>query len=132
MIYVDTSALIKLVVSEKESADLIDWLNTRSDIPLVTSIIGHVELIRAASRLGPAVTAAAQRLAATVDTLVLTDTIATLASTLPPPELRTLDALHLATAHFHRDKLTALCAYDQRLVAAARQQGLVVAAPGAD
>lgn len=130
MIYIDTSALVKLVVAEPESDELIDWLNSRSDIPLVTSVIGRVELIRAAGRLSVAALAAAQRLATTVDILLLSDAIAHLAATLPPSELRTLDAIHLATAHLHRDILTAVCAYDRRLVAAARSQRLPVVTPG--
>jgi hypothetical protein len=131
MIYLDTSAMVKLVVAEEESAHLIKWLNTDPEQPLVTSVIGHVELIRAAGRLGPAAVAAAQRLATTIDTLILTDAIANLAATLGPSELRTLDAIHLATAHIHRRSLVALCAYDHRLVATAQTQQLPVATPGA-
>ena len=131
MIYVDTSAIVKLVVAEAESPELIDWLNANPEQPLATSVIGHIELIRAAGRVGAAAMATAQRLAATVDTLILTDAIASLAATLAPSELRTLDAIHLATAHFHRRSLVALCAYDHRLVAAAKDQQLPVASPGA-
>ncbi|MBO0866357.1 MAG: VapC toxin family PIN domain ribonuclease, partial [Mycobacterium sp.] len=60
----------------------------------------------------------------------LTDAIARLAATLSPTELRTLDAIHLATAHVHRGTLTDFCAYDHRLLAAARDQQLPVVAPG--
>ena len=121
MIYIDTSAMVKLVVAEEESSELIDWLNAQ---PLVTSVIGHIELIRAAGRVGPAAMATEQRLAATVDILILTDAIANLAATLEHSELRTLDAIHLATAHFHRRSIVALCAYDPRLVVAAKGQQL--------
>ncbi len=130
MIYLDTSAMVKLVVAEPESQALIDWLNARSQHPLVTSVIGRIELIRAASRLGLAALAAAERLATTVDVLLLSDVIASLAATLPPAELRTLDAVHLATASLHRATLTAVCVYDRRLVAAARGQQLPVVSPG--
>ena len=130
MIYIDTSALVKLVVAEAESSELIDWLNANSEHPLATSVVGHIELLRAAARLSSAAVAAAQRLAATIDAFVLTDGIARLASGLAPAELRTLDAIHLATAHFHRDQLVAVCAYDRRLVAAANDQRLPVATPG--
>lgn len=131
MIYLDTSAMVKLVVAEPESAALIGWLNTRSEQPLVTSMIGRIELIRAASRLGAAASAAAHQLLASVDILILTDTIAGLAATLAPSQLRTLDAIHLATAHLHRDTLAAVCAYDRRLIAAAHDQQLPVTSPGA-
>lgn len=130
MIYLDTSAMVKLVVQEPESTALIDWLNARAEQPLATSVIGRIELIRAAARLGAATSAAADGLAAMVDVFVLTEAIAARASTLSPTELRTLDAIHLATAHIHRETLTDFCAYDRRLLAAAREQQLPVVAPG--
>ena len=65
----------------------------------------------------------------TIDTLVLTDTIAAIAATIPPAELRTLDAIHLATAHAHRHSLTAFCVYDRRLLEAAKSQDLPTVSP---
>jgi predicted nucleic acid-binding protein len=132
MIYVDTSAMVKLVAVEPESASLISWLNAHLDEPLATSIIGHIELARAAARTGPATTAAARTLASTIDTLVLTDSIASVAATIPPAELRTLDAIHLATAHAHRQNLSAICAHDRRLLEAAESQGLPTGSPRDD
>jgi predicted nucleic acid-binding protein len=128
MIYLDTSAAVKLVAAE-ESAALIDWLNAQVDENLATSAIGHVELMRAAARVGPNAVALARNVASMIDALVLTDTIASAAATIPPPELRTLDAIHLATAHIHRKTLTAFCAYDRRLLDAAESQGLPIVCP---
>lgn len=130
MIYVDTSATVKLVVAEEESSALIDWLNDHLDQNLVTSAVGHIELIRAAARVGPDALVLARNVASTIDAVILTDTIAAAAATMPPPELRTLDAIHLATAHTYRRGLTAFCAYDRRLLAAAASQGLPIVAPG--
>jgi predicted nucleic acid-binding protein len=132
VIYLDASAMVKLVAAEQESPALIDWLNNRPDEHLATSAIGHIELIRVATRAGPAATATARTVAATVDSLVLTDAIAALAQTIPPVELRTLDAIHLATAHTHRRGLVAFCAYDRRLIEAAQSQDLPLVSPGAD
>ena len=130
MIYLDTSATVKLVAAEQESPALINWLNAHPDEHLATSAIGHIELIRAATRAGAAATAAAARtVASTIDTLVLTDTIAAIAATIPPAELRTLDAIHLATAHAHRHSLTAFCVYDRRLLDAAESQDLPTVSP---
>ena len=129
MIYLDTSATVKLVTAEKESPALINWLNAHPDEYLVTSAIGHIELIRAATRAGAAATAAAHKIASTIDTLVLTETIAAIAATIPPAELRTLDAIHLATAHAHRHSLTAFCVYDRRLLEAAESQRLPTVSP---
>ena len=130
MIYLDTSATVKLVTAEQESPALINWLNAHPDEHLATSAIGHIELIRAATRAGAAAAAAAARtVASTIDTLVLTDTIAAIAATIPPAELRTLDAIHLATAHAHRHSLTAFCVYDRRLLEAAESQDLPTVSP---
>ena len=128
MIYLDTSATVKLVTAEQESPALINWLNVHPDEHLATSAIGHIELIRAATRVGAAI-AAARNIASTIDTLVLTDTIAAIAATIPPAELRTLDAIHLATAHAHRHSLAAFCVYERRLLEAAESQGLPTVSP---
>src|SRR6201993_4450723 len=90
--------MVKIVAAEPESQALINWLNSHLDEPLATSAIGHIELVRAAARTGPAAIAAARNLASTIDTLVLTDAIASVAATIPPTELRTLVAIHLDTA----------------------------------
>ena len=123
---------MKLVAAEDESAALIGWLNAQVDENLATSTVGRVELIRTAARVGPDAEALARNVASTIDALVLTDTIASAAATIPPPELRTLDAIHLATAHIHRKTLTAFCAYDRRLLDAAESQGLPTVSPGDD
>jgi hypothetical protein len=129
VIYLDTSATVKLVTAEQESPALINWLNVHPDEHLATSVIGHIELIRAATRAGAAATAAAHNIASTIDTLVLTETIAAIAATIRPAELSTLDAIHLATAHAHRHSLTAFCVYDRRLLEAAESQDLPTVSP---
>lgn len=129
MIYLDTSAIVKLVAAEEESAGLIDWLNGHLDEDLATSAIGRIELIRAAARIGPQAVAVARNVASTIDALVLTETIAAAAATIVPVELRTLDAIHLATAHSRRHSLSAFCAYDRRLLEAAESQGLPTVSP---
>jgi predicted nucleic acid-binding protein len=130
VIYLDTSAMVKLVVAEPESAELMDWLNGHAEEALATSVIGHIELVRAARRIGHKTVLAAQRIANSIDTLLLTDGIAAMARTMGGPELRTLDAIHLATAAVHRDRISAFCVYDVRLLAAAVGEELPVSAPG--
>ena len=131
MIYLDTSATVKLVVDEEESVALIGWLNARPEQSLATSVIGHIELIRAAARLGPAAVARARVVASTVDALVLSDTIAAAAQGISLDTLRTLDAIHVATAQVHRAALTAFCAYDRRLLEAAASHDLPAVSPRA-
>lgn len=130
MIYLDTSAMVKLVAAEPESAKLIEWLNGRTEEALATSVIGHVELVRAARRIGHSAVLAAQRIANGIDTLLLTESVAAMAHTIGSSELRTLDAIHLATAAVYRGRISAFCAYDVRLLAAAKAEDLAVTAPG--
>jgi predicted nucleic acid-binding protein len=130
VIYLDTSAMVKLIAAEPESAELIEWLNSRAEEALATSSIGHIELVRAARRIGSTAVLAAQRIANSVDTLLLTESIAAMARTIGSAELWTLHAIHLATASVHRDRISTFCAYDVRLLAAAEAEELPVTAPG--
>jgi predicted nucleic acid-binding protein len=130
VIYLDTSAMVKLVAAEPESAELIEWLNGRADEALATSAIGHIELVRAARRIGHTAVLTAQRIANSIDTLLLTESIATVARTIASLDLRTLDAIHLATVAVHRDRISAFCVYDVRLLAAAEAEELPVTSPG--
>lgn len=128
-IYLDTSALAKLVVSEPESTDLRQWLRERTSVPLVTNSIGVVELRRLAARINQEALSTAVRLLARIGVIGMTPDALTLAAEIPPPEVRTLDALHIASAALLSD-LQAVVTYDQRMATAAIAYGLPVAAPG--
>lgn len=130
MLYLDTSALAKLVVHEAESATLRAWLADRSGTTIVTNVIGEVELRRVAARISLSAVQTATLLLARVDLLDLTPAAITVAGTLPPPGVRTLDALHIASAA-ELDDLDALLTYDDRMATAASAYGLTVASPGA-
>jgi len=127
-LYVDTSALAKLVVSEQETAALRGWLGERPGQPLVTCTIGVVELQRLAARISSAAVSRAVLLLGRVGQLQLTTSALGLAAQLPPPEVRTLDALHIAAAAGLSD-LEALVSYDRRMIAAADAYGLPTASP---
>jgi uncharacterized protein len=127
VIYADTSALAKLVVREAETGALRRWLSEQGDF-LVTNQIGVVELQRLAARVGPDASRGAAQLLARIDQLALTATAVSRAAALPPPEMRTLDALHVASAA-ELDELSVLLTYDQRLADAAARHGLSVASP---
>ncbi len=131
MIYLDSSAVMKLVRSEEETTALIDWLEHVPDEPVITSELGRVEVLRAARRLGDeSVTAQARTVIAEFDLIPLDRTVQDLACDIADPPLRTSDALHLASALMVREHLSAFVAYDHRLAIAARDAGLEVATPG--
>ena len=136
LIYLDASALVKVVVEEKESAALRAWIATGPD--RLSSVVTAVELRRAARRVAAGVSEVIAReltretevLLRGVQLLTLDEQIAQQAATLEPPTLRSLDAIHLATA-LSVDDLSHFVTYDARLAEAAARAGLVVAMPGA-
>jgi predicted nucleic acid-binding protein len=131
VIYLDSSALMKLIRMEDETAALRDWLGERSEQPVVSSELGRVEVLRAARRVGGRALAEARAVVGDIDLVPLDRAVQDLASDIGDPLLRTLDALHLASAVLLSDELTVFIAYDQRLTSAAQAAGLVVATPGA-
>jgi len=132
VIYLDSSALMKLVRREAETDALSEWLDRRGDQPVVTSELGRVEVLRAASRIGGQVLAEGRAVVADLDLVPLDRAVQDVACDIGDPRLRTLDALHLASALLLGEGLTALVVYDRRLAGGARAAGLVVASPGRD
>jgi predicted nucleic acid-binding protein len=130
-IYLDTSAAAKLFVAERETADLRQWLTGQQEPHLLSSALLGVELIRLLSLVSPTVvTAAEQFLANDIDIVEITPPVLADATSVPPPRLRTLDAIHLATALDLGESVDVVLTYDKLLVEAARAAGLTVAAPG--
>lgn len=129
MIYLDSSALMKLVREEVETAALCAWLSRQQDQPVITSELGRLELLRAARRAGSQALTEAHAVNADVDLVPLDRGVQDLACDIGGPLLRTLDALHLASAVLMRDELTAFVAYDQRLLDAAKAADLPITTP---
>ncbi len=129
MIYLDSSALMKLVRQEAETDALRDWLVSQPELPVITSELGRVEVLRAARRAGSQALAEAREIVGDVDLVPLDRGVQDLACEIGDPPLRTLDALHLASALLLRDEVTAFVAYDERLATAARAAGLPTASP---
>ena len=129
MIYLDSSALLKLIRDEAETAALSAWLSPQTGIPVVTSELGRVEVLRAARRAGAEVLTEARAVIGDLDLVPLDRGVQDLACDIGDPSLRTLDAPHLASAVLLRDALTAFVAYDHRLVNAAQAAGLPITTP---
>ncbi len=124
--YVDSSALVKLVLDEADAGAMRRWYVEAERI--ACSIIGAVETRRAAARKVDA-PGHLNTILRTVVTLDLDDILAGTASAIAPVGLRTLDAIHLATALAIRTELDAFVTYDDRLAEAARAVGLPVIRP---
>lgn len=124
MIYLDSSALLKLLFEESESAALAQWISERSSTPMVSSELARVEVVRAARRLDAKVVPAARALMSQLDLIPLNTGLLDEAADVGELLLRTLDAIHLASALSIRDDLTAFVAYDNRLIAAVETAGI--------
>ncbi|MGI8761994.1 MAG: type II toxin-antitoxin system VapC family toxin [Jatrophihabitantaceae bacterium] len=131
MIYLDSSALLKLLFEESESAALALWIAERADTPVVSSELARVEVVRATRRLDAAVVPAARALVSQLDLIPLSGALIAEAADAGEPVLRTQDAIHLASALSIRIALTAFVAYDNRLLAAAEAAGLEPIRPSA-
>ena len=126
--YLDSSAIVKLVVDEPESVALRRFLRRRR--PYVTSALARTEVTRALLPLGSEAVRRGQDVLARLELIRVSDRILTAAGTLPPPELRSLEAIHLVTAQELGDSLSRVVTYDNRLAAAASSMGWRVVAPG--
>jgi uncharacterized protein len=129
VIYLDTSAFVKLVRGERDTPTLQEFLTERPGTPLVSSALLVVETRRAIVRQAPGELARADLLLTRIDQVDITRAVVEAASRLPDPTLRSLDAIHLATALQLGQELTALVTYDSRLAAAAGRQQLPVVTP---
>lgn len=130
MIYLDSSALMKLIRYEDQTAALVDRLNQHAEEPVVTSELGRVEVLRVARRVSDQVLAEAHAVVADLDLVPLDRAVQDIACDLGDPRLRTVDALHVASALLLGDALTAFIAYGDRLTDAAQSACLAVSAPG--
>lgn len=132
MIYLDTSALVKLIRIEAESDQLGDWLDDHAELPWITSSLAEVELPRAIRAAAPEGLPAVPSILARLDRFEIDSVIRATAATYTEPTLRSLDAIHLATAQVASSAapLTALITYDTRLTEAAEALAITVVAPG--
>ncbi len=134
MIYLDTSAAVKLARPEALSVELSRWLEDRAADSVLSSVLIEVELVRAIRRSAPERIAQAAAVLDGIGVITLSPTVVARAAGYPDPFVRSLDAIHLATAEHVASatgtSLEAFVAYDRRLLAAARDLGLPVASPG--
>lgn len=128
VLYVDSSALAKLIRVEAESSSLQEYLNQQGD-NLATSVLGRVELFRVAMRERSLPNS---RIGDVLDSVVqmdITEAVVRSAESIPPAWLRALDAIHVASALQLGDECNGVITYDARMAGACRLAGLTVVAP---
>ncbi|MDP9464787.1 MAG: type II toxin-antitoxin system VapC family toxin [Actinomycetota bacterium] len=126
-IYLDSSALVKLAVREAETDALRKHLRRRRQ--WVSSALARTDVLRALLPGGEAALAAGRGVLARCDLVRVNDRVLSLAGTLLPLDLRSLDAIHLATAERLRGDISEVVTYDDRMAEAACILGHRVAAP---
>ena len=125
--YLDSSAIVKLAVRDPESLALRRYLRRRQ--PIVSSALARTEVVRALLPAGHEAVTRGRNVLQRLDLVRVNDRILIAAGTLRPPDLRSLDAIHLATVQALGDDVTALVTYDDRMVAAAKQLGCKIVQP---
>ncbi|WP_438294408.1 type II toxin-antitoxin system VapC family toxin [Streptomyces sp. HUAS TT7] len=133
MIYLDSCALLRLLLPEAETPALRTFLTAGAAEGHVTSALTQTEVARTLVRAGadPELGDAAEEMLDRVLRIRLTDQILRAAGQFPQRHLRSLDAIHLACAEHLEQALTAFVTYDKRLAAAAAERDLPVQSPGA-
>ncbi|HEV3311891.1 MAG TPA: type II toxin-antitoxin system VapC family toxin [Chloroflexota bacterium] len=126
-VYVDSSAIIKLVVQEPESSALRAYLGRRKT--LISNSIARTEVMRSVLAEGAASVARAAQVLSRIELLRMSDRVLAVAGGLLPLELRTLDAIHLASALELGEELGRVVTYDVRMAVAARELGFRVESP---
>ena len=127
--YADTSAVIKLLVEETDSKAFAAFYDAHSDAEWVSSALLRIELTRAVARAMPPLLPDARELLLAFSCIAIDDDIVEGAMSEPDRGLRSLDAIHLATARILAPELDALVTYDDRLLRAATDAGLVIVSP---
>ncbi|WFE52351.1 type II toxin-antitoxin system VapC family toxin [Micromonospora sp. WMMD1155] len=130
MIYLDASAIITLVSGRSYATELRDFLAGYPGLPMGTSTLGFVETVRTLDRMGDFPDAMTD-LVRSFTEILLTEEVRDAAASLPTG-LRTLDAIHVASAQIIGPALTTLVTYDKRMLDVAHSVGLPCSAPGLD
>lgn len=125
--YLDSSALVKLAVREPESATLRRYPSPQTALDHKCPLAD--EVARALLPFGPDAVARGDDVLRRLDVIRVNDRVLRAAGALLPLELRSLDAIHLATAIEIGADLSRVCMYDERMAAAAAELGLAVVAP---
>jgi len=126
-VYLDSSAVVKLAIAEAESAALRKYLRRRR--PLVSSALARTEVLRALLPAGKDAVSRGREVLLALDLVRINGQVLDAAGLLLPAEVRSLDAIHLATAELLGDDLDRIVTYDARMADAAKQIGFRITTP---
>ncbi|MGP7999659.1 MAG: type II toxin-antitoxin system VapC family toxin [Streptosporangiaceae bacterium] len=127
--YADTSAVIKLLVADSYSKAFAAFYDAHADVEWVSSALLRIELTRAVTRALPALLPDARDLLLAFSFVAIDDDIVEAAMNEPDRGLRSLDAIHLATARILGEDLDAIVSYHDGLLKAATDAGLPTVSP---
>lgn len=127
--YADTSAVIKLLIDEPQTSAMSAFYDEHENCEWTGSTLLRIEVARAVNRIQPALLPEARELLDYFSFIPINDDVIERATLEPDRSLRSLDAIHLATARKLAGDLAGLVSYDERLLAAATSAGLPVASP---
>ena len=128
--YADTSAVVKLLAEETHSRALASFYDEHPDAEWVSSALLKIELMRTVTRVMPVLIPDARDLLHAFSYVAIDDDVVDGAMNEPDRGLRSLDAIHLATARIFGDELDGLVSCDDRLLRAAGEAGLPTITPG--
>jgi uncharacterized protein len=126
-LYLDTSALVKLVAEETESPELFDFIGNDE---IFSSLLARTELIRAVARKHERLIESAEELLSDISYVAVNRVITGAAAWVQPLTLRSLDAIHVSSAVRMRGGLRAVVTYDHRMIEIGRSAGMDVVSPG--
>jgi predicted nucleic acid-binding protein len=129
VIYLDTSALMKLVIAEPESPALAEYLGAHTDTGWFTCALTRPEFLRDAAAVHPDAETHAQQVLAGLDTVAVTDRLLDVVARLDPPPARLVDAVHIAAALTAGNRLAVMVTYNQQLAGAAHDHRITAVNP---
>jgi len=127
--YLDTSAALKLLAEESHSRSFAQFYDDHANAAWVSSTLLRVEVMRAVTRALPVAVPDARELLLAFDFISIDEGIIEVAMNEPDRTLRSLDAIHLATARALGDDLDGMATYDERLAVAAMAAGMTIISP---
>jgi uncharacterized protein len=130
VIYLDATAMMKLIAQAPESQALTEYLRAHTDTRWITCALSRAELLRATAALPAEATEHAHHVLAGVDTVAVSDRLLDAAVALTPAPRRTVDALHIASALSAGPRLRTLVTYDPDLAGAAAEHRITTVSPG--